>query len=131
MVKSFPEFAERTLLVHEMSLAMELLSQVLDAAESARAKVIDEVVVHCGTQRMVVHDAMQTAWVAVSEGTLAHGARLLLEDVPMEARCNLCMHDFLPEIDDYQCPRCKEADIVLLRGADIILASVACLTEGG
>lgn len=112
--------------MHEMSIATELLEQVLHVAKNHDAKIIESVDVSCGEQRMVVLEALHIAWEAVTEGTLAAGATLTLTEQAMAATCRLCFERFRPAIDDYRCPRCGEADVDIVEGNDIILQSVVC-----
>lgn len=116
--------------MHEMSLATALLDQVLDIARAHGAVEVESVSLICGVQRQVVPEAMTVAFEAVTKGTLAEGARLLMREEPIRARCNLCTHEFDAEIDHYLCPRCHEADVELVAGDDVILESVVCHAEG-
>ncbi len=115
--------------MHEMSIVIELVEQVLSVAKEHQAVKIESVSVACGQMRMVVPEAMDMAFLAVIKGTIAEGAHLELREEPMKARCNLCTFEFAPEIDRYLCPRCKEADVEILNGNDIILESVICHAE--
>ena len=65
--------------------------------------------VEVGVQRLVVPEAMQIAWEAAREGTVAAAASLELVEIPAEARCTACDHAFPPAIDDYRCPACGVA----------------------
>lgn len=115
--------------MHEMSLASSLLDQVLDVARRHGALEVETVSLVCGKQRMVVPEAMEAAFLAVTRGTIAEGARLEMREEAIRARCRLCLHEFEAEIDCYLCPRCHQADVDLIAGADIILETVICRTE--
>ena len=112
--------------MHEMSMATELLEQVLDHASKNAAVIVEKVEVECGIQRMVVLEALYLAWKAVVEDTIAAGSELILTEKPVKAQCNLCNNVFAPEIDDYLCPRCEQADVELIEGNDILLTSLTC-----
>lgn len=109
-----------------MSIATELLEQVLDHAQKNDALVVETVEVQCGIQRMVVLEALLMAWKAVVEDTIAAGSELILTEKAVKAKCNLCNNIFAPEIDDYLCPRCEQADVDLIEGNDILLTSLTC-----
>ena len=47
----------------------------------------------------------------------------------MRARCRVCGHEYEPNIDDFLCPKCSQANAELLVGQDIVLQTVICETE--
>jgi len=112
--------------MHEMTIAAELLEQVLDVARSNEAVRVESVDVECGEQRQIVMEALQMAWTAVTEDTVAEGALLNLSERPMAACCRDCGLRFRPAIDDYRCSRCGLADVDIVEGHDIILQSIVC-----
>jgi len=115
--------------MHEMSIATGLLESVLDAAAAHGAGRIEEVELHVGAMRLVVPEALEMAWSIVSEGTAAAGARLNLTEVPIKAKCRACGSVFTPEIGEFLCRRCGQADVDIVEGDDIILRSIVCQNE--
>lgn len=117
--------------MHEMSIATELLGQVLAAVAPhgpARVRRLD---VRIGVMRLVSPEAMELAWRQVCAGTPADGAELHLSEVPLCVGCRNCGRRYRPEITDFLCPGCRQADVDILEGNDIILDSVACDSPEG
>ncbi len=114
--------------MHEMSLAANLMDQLLRIAAEHQAVRVLEVEVHCGVAQQVVPEALQLAFEALSQGTVAAGARLNIVEQGLVAECRTCGERFEAAIDDYRCPRCQVADVDLLAGREIILRSVVCQT---
>jgi hydrogenase nickel incorporation protein HypA/HybF len=110
--------------MHELTIASELLEQVLAAARRARVARVTAVEVRCGEARQVVPEALQAAFAALAEPTVAAGAELAVLETPLEARCRNCHGHFRARIDNYLCPRCGLADAELVAGDDIILQTV-------
>ena len=110
--------------MHEMSIAVELLELVLAAAEPHGPLRVRGVSVRIGAMRLVVPEALQFAWRQICAGTQADGAELELSEVPLRVRCRQCAAEYQPEIDDFLCPRCRQADVDILEGNDIILESL-------
>jgi hydrogenase nickel incorporation protein HypA/HybF len=110
--------------MHEMSIAMELLDQLERLADEHGLARIETVRLEAGTLRGIVPEAMTLAFEAAAAGTRAEGASLELAIVPAEAVCRLCEKRFEPELFSFLCPACGRADVRLVRGNDIILASV-------
>ena len=115
--------------MHEMSIAQELVRSVLAAAADHDAVEIHEVVLELGVMKMIVPEALELAWSAVTEGTPAAGSRLKTTEVPLKGRCRQCGRDFEPKIDDFLCPGCGQADVDITAGDEIILRSITCRTR--
>ncbi len=110
--------------MHEMSIATGLIEQVLKIANENRLPHIDEVEIEAGQLRFIVPEAMYAAFEAVSEGTIAQGAKLKITEVKAMARCRKCNKKYAPKIDDFLCPSCSVADFEIVQGDDIILKSL-------
>ena len=115
--------------MHELSIASDVLRCALEAAEQHGAGRIQELVVEIGPMRQVVVEALQTAFEVISEGTPAEGAALKVIETRIQATCRNCGRVFEPAIDNFLCPDCKNADIDITAGNDIILKSVSCEVE--
>ena len=115
--------------MHEMSIATSLADSLLELARQQHAARIEAVELEVGALRLVVPEALQMAFTAVTAGTLAEGATLKLLEVPAVAECRQCAARFEPTIDNYLCPHCHEADVQIVAGNDIVLKSVVCQTR--
>ena len=111
--------------MHEFSIATQLMKQVLAVAEENQLAAVEEVELEIGALQMIVPEALEMAFEALRVDTCAAGARLVQRETPVKARCNECDHLFEAEIDQFQCPQCKKADIEVEAGRDIILKSVS------
>jgi len=117
--------------VHELSIAMELVSQIVEAAEANRLPRVDEIELEERGSWLVVPEIMQTAFQEAARETIAAGAALILTEKKAKVRCNQCALVFEPHVDDFTCPKCRIADAKVLEGDQIILKSVSCnLSEG-
>lgn len=120
--------------MHEAAIAEGILEQALIAARGAAGTVrISEVEVELGDLQGVVAEALELAFRICAEGTPAEGATLQLRQQPAWARCRLCSREFAPDVSQYNfsCPNCQAADVLILRGRDIILCSVVCEASEG
>jgi hydrogenase nickel incorporation protein HypA/HybF len=114
--------------MHEMPIAAAIVEQAVQAVAPHGATRIDLVEVEIGRMRQIVPEALQMAFSATSEGTIAQGARLEITEVQMEAACRVCGHHFQPEINLYICPQCEQADVRMVAGNDMILKSITAQT---
>jgi len=114
--------------MHEMSIALSLVEQLCRIAAEKHAVRITEVEVHCGVLRQVMPEALELAFSAVTEETVAAGATLKIIEEGLVARCRACGMEFATGIDDYSCPGCQQADVAFVAGHDIVLTAVVCET---
>jgi len=115
--------------MHEMSIATELLREVLAAAEPHAPARVTDVEVAAGELQQIVPEALEAAWHSLAAGTPAEGAVLHLTETPIEARCRACGRTFRPDVTDFACPGCGQADVDVVAGRDIILTSLTCEAE--
>ena len=112
--------------MHEMSIASDLLHQVLSSLREHEVSRVDEVEVKIGVLRQIVPEALELAWRTITEGTPAQGAELkIVEEAPV-ARCRLCGQTFDVAVDNFVCGKCSAADVEIVAGNDIILQSLTC-----
>jgi hydrogenase nickel incorporation protein HypA/HybF len=111
--------------VHELSIAEGILDQVERLAAHHHATRVDAVEIETGVMRMVEHGALRSAFEVVTKGTIAEGAELAITDIPVAARCRSCGAEYDARGQfDFTCPSCGKAAADVVRGNDIILASV-------
>lgn len=112
--------------MHETAIATELLEVALSEASKNNIRTITSLRLRIGAFRMVVPELLKGAFEIVSQGTLAQGATLDIENVPLIARCGNCQTE--SQLADYvfYCPVCgcilneiisgKEFDLLQLTG---------------
>jgi hydrogenase nickel incorporation protein HypA/HybF len=110
--------------MHEMSIAESLMEQILDIAQANNMQKVAEVELDAGYLRQVIPEVMQEAFLAVTEGTIADGATLTINEIAPLAVCRKCKDEFMPQLDDFLCPQCRQADVDILKGDEIILKSL-------
>lgn len=117
--------------MHEMSLAEALWEQVLSTAERYRLKKIQEVEVEAGALKQIVPELLQTAFTALTEGTIGQGAELTITEIKASAQCRDCHQIFEPQLNDFLCPGCHRANVDILSGEQFILKTVIGQNEEG
>ena len=111
--------------MHELSIAIQLVEQIVEVAEANKLPHVDDVELETGVLRQVIPEMMQEAFKEAARQTVAEGATLTIQDIPAKARCNQCDLEFEPEVHNFLCPQCQIADTKVLRGDQIILKSVS------
>ena len=116
--------------MHEMSIAMPLVGQLEQLAAEHEVEQVDSLTVTAGVLRMVVPEMLVAAFESAAEGTCAEGAELIVELIPVKARCRACENEFEADVDCYECPTCNQADVDVVEGNDIVLSSVTFRQTG-
>lgn len=112
-------------MMHEMSVASAIHEQVLAVAAQHNLLRVTHVRLRIGELRLIVPEALDLAWQAIREGSLASGAFLEMIEVPARARCKACGKEYRPEWPVFLCQACGKASVEILRGEELILDEVA------
>jgi hydrogenase nickel incorporation protein HypA/HybF len=117
--------------MHEFSIAGPLLNAALETAKAQGGLPIEQVRVQIGRLRRVMPEALTFAFNALGKGTLADGAALVWEEIPLRVRCSACQQVFQPDDDLlWICPSCDAARGELLAGNELVLQSVVFKNGG-
>lgn len=111
--------------MHEATLAESIIKIAVDVAEKNKAKKISAVGLKLGEMSGVEVEALNLSFEVLSRGTLAEGANLKIERVPIQAKCNKCGKIFKLESYNFFCPEC-EGILILQSGRELLVEFVDC-----
>lgn len=94
--------------MHEQSLVKSLLRQVELIVCEHQAQGVSEIQVEVGPLSGVEPLLLSSAFDQIVDGTIAQGAKLVINSVPLRAACANCqlesdVHDF-----NFRCPTCAQ-----------------------
>ena len=110
--------------MHEIGLMQRMVEIALERAASAGAQHVQRVTVRVGAESGVVPDVITLAFDVATRGTIAEGAELRIEDVPLVCFCKTCDLEFAPADALHECPRCHQIGAEVRRGHEFELASL-------
>lgn len=110
--------------MHEVSLMQSALALAEEAAREQGATRIHVFRMRIGALSGVVPEALEFAFEVVCAGTLAEGARLEIETVPVRCWCPQCRAEFASDDLLGECPRCHTISAELRTGREIELGSL-------
>lgn len=115
--------------MHEMALVGSIVDIVLSNAKAADAKQVISVRLRVGELRDVVDDLMEKCFRYVARGTVAEGARLEMERVPLTICCNGCGTTLHLKLHTEQtaktvCPGCGKSDFKILQGNELYVEDI-------
>ena len=107
--------------MHELSIADAVFRIVDRHADGRRVALVE---LRVGHLRQVVPDALTFAWELVTEGTLAEGAELRIEQVPATVRCASCTAQTTLEEFPARCGACGSPDVDTTGGDELLVDSL-------
>jgi hydrogenase nickel incorporation protein HypA/HybF len=110
--------------VHEYSLIQALLAQVERLADAQGAGEVEEVRVKAGPLSGVEPVLLATAFQLLAPSTSVGSARLVIEEVPLMARCADCRREFEVLHFQFRCPVCESRTIEVTAGDAFMLESI-------
>ena len=110
--------------MHEMSIALNIVTIACDEAKKDGAQSISRIDLDIGILAGVMIDSLQFCYESACKGTLAEGSTLAINEITAKASCQNCMHTF--EINDFMaiCPQCQGYKINILQGRELQLKTV-------
>lgn len=101
---------------------------VLDAVEASakenHAVRVVEVRLVIGEMAEVLDDAMEFAFEALTPGTMAEGASLVMKKIKPRSRCLACNTEFEHKRLNFACPLCDALATELVAGRELYIESM-------
>jgi hydrogenase nickel incorporation protein HypA/HybF len=88
--------------------------------------MVQSVKVRLGRLSGVVPESLEFCFSSIIDDTPLHGARLVIEPVPVRSQCRVCRETFTKEDDTvYICPTCGSTDLQFISGTDLQVIEVS------
>ena len=107
--------------MHELPITESILKVVLTHAEKNNVRKVTAINLQVGKLSDLEDEWIQSYFDFLSKGTLAEGAKLNIERIPIKLQCNLCATLYEVEktnIGDTVCPGCGKTDGKLISGRE-------------
>ena len=113
--------------MHEFSICHHLVEKVLEETARLEPPVIrvNKIGVACGRLRQIVPEYLQTAYTALTKGTIAEQSVLEIREIPIIGRCAACGWEGELAADyDFTCPACAAPILDILSGQEVYLETI-------
>lgn len=110
--------------MHEMSLAQNILDIVLKTATANEVKKVLRITIRAGQLRGIVPEQIKFCFGFVAKDSLAEGAELVVNSVPIRARCKRCQEAFFVKQHAFVCPACGGDKVDLLQGMELLVENI-------
>jgi hydrogenase nickel incorporation protein HypA/HybF len=121
----------KVLRMHELSVTKNVLQLVIKHAEINKARKVVGVQLEIGEMRDIIGDLMQKCFQYLARGTIAEGAELKIEVIPLTCICRSCNEIFSVNahkgFNDLSCPKCKGTSLVPYSGQEFIIKAIDIL----
>jgi hydrogenase nickel incorporation protein HypA/HybF len=118
--------------MHEMGIAMEILKIAQDSIPDDRAGArICRINLKVGQMSAVVPESLRFCFTVAADKTNAAGAELAIEEIPVQARCGQCGHEWTIDAPDFVCPACGSGLVEMLTGRELDIVSIEIAEEEG
>jgi len=110
--------------MHELSITQNIIDIATEHATHAGAQRITTINLVIGELTGLVDDSIQFYFDMLSPGTLAAGANLLIQRIPIRVRCRSCNQEFEPSEVNWACPHCAAIGGDVLHGREFRVESI-------
>ena len=110
--------------MHELSIAQSLLDIVVEESGKNGIERVRAIRLQIGEFAAVVPEALTFCFEMVSRDTVAAGAALEIEAIPVVARCGSCGSTFEVKDQVFLCAECGEPVFEILSGRELSVASI-------
>jgi hydrogenase nickel incorporation protein HypA/HybF len=110
--------------MHELAICQALMNQVENIAAERNARSVVSIVIGMGPLSGVEAQLLKHAYPVASAGTVAEGAELVIENLPVRVSCTQCgaESDVLP--NKLLCKACGDWRTTVISGDELMLMSV-------
>ena len=114
--------------MHEMSLTRDVVDAVLDHAAMAQADRVLSVHMTVGEIHDIVDDLFVKCFAFLARGTVAEGACVTIDRVPLTVCCRECGEVFGVDLhargDGPRCPNCNGVSYAIHGGNEFVLDDI-------
>lgn len=110
--------------MHELAITESILKIVQDEAKKHNAKKVLEIKLKIGVMSGVMPLLIQEYFNIASRDTIADGAKLTVENVPVTIKCLDCSSENVIDRMKIKCPVCGSINIQMTTGREFYIDSM-------
>lgn len=110
--------------MHEIKIAEDLSSIVLDTAISNGLKIVSRVYISFGEMVQIVPDIFETAFREAVRNTIAENAELEIKLIRVKIKCRKCENESHIEENLFVCKNCGSSELVIIQGKELFVESI-------
>lgn len=116
--------------MHELSITQSILDISVNAAKEQGAGRIKSIKLRMGPFSGIVPECVQMYLEILAKGTIAEGAVVIPQIVPLKVCCNDCGRESEITREHIACPFCGSIRLKMLSGKEFMVESLEVETDG-
>ena len=109
--------------MHEMAIAEGILNIAFDYAKQNNSSKVNRITLNIGEMSGVEIEALNLSFNVLTKDTIAEGAELVINKIPIVGQCNKCGKEFHVEYYNFFCPEC-DGVLILKSGRELQVESL-------
>ena len=105
--------------MHELSIVVNILEIVENAAAEHRAKAVHEIEMEIGMLAGIEFDALEFAFENAPKSETLKNVKFKVHKIQPESRCMDCNHQFETHEYSTPCPKCSSIRTELVKGNEL------------
>jgi hydrogenase nickel incorporation protein HypA/HybF len=110
--------------MHELRIAEDLSAIVLEAAVSENLTSVSKVNIRFGQLIQIVPEIFEFAFREAVRNSVAEGAEVDIEIVPVKMICRKCGNDFHVKENLFVCNNCNSSELEIIQGKELFIKSI-------
>ena len=110
--------------MHELSIVEGILEAVIPEVEKYDVNRVLSIKLKIGELSGVVPDCINYYFDIASKGTIAEGAKIVIERIPIRIECRDCGYDGTISLGRHKCPKCDGTNFRIVSGKEYFVDSV-------
>lgn len=111
--------------MHELSIAEEIKDIVIEKMKERGKKKVTRVELIFGELTSIVPEALELAFISVTEGTAMKNAKIKYTVKKLRARCGKCGKTFRVKDFNYMCRSCEAGPAEIIQGREMIIKTIS------
>jgi len=111
-------------IMHEIKIAEELSAIVLETAKREKLTTVSKVNISFGQLIQIVPDIFRFAFGETVRDTVAEGADVDIEILPVKMKCKKCKSDIMVIDNSFTCDKCGSTDMEIIQGKELYVKSI-------
>ena len=107
-----------------MSIAQSLIDVIREEMRKCDSSTLKSVYLRIGEMSSVVPGSLSFCFSIMIERTDLHGAKLVMDIIPLTGSCGDCQREFKIENYAFECPFCKGNSISIIGGKELDIVEI-------
>lgn len=110
--------------MHELPVAQGILKIAVEEGEKHKVNKISLIRIKVGMLSDLFPECINNYFELLSKGTIAEGAVIEVDKLPLKAKCNDCSEISEIEIKSFRCLKCSSQNLSIIQGNEFYIDSL-------